>query len=203
MRRPALTGWPLIFFISVALAGCVKVHQKINPFKPVEYEVTVRADRAWQDSHIRVKSGQVIQCKAEGQWRDHFNSYGPEGNPDIYKKHFGTNAPANSLIMQISSQTNTAYFIGKQASIVAERSGAIRFRKNYSLPIGMEGEIKVKIKVCSDADGDGIADYDEINIWKTNPLNPDSDGDGFTDLEEITDIQQKRETDQWQDEPAP
>lgn len=177
--------------IVAALAGCINVRPKVNAVKPIEYVVTVQADRAWQDSHILVRAGQVIQCKAEGQWNDHFASYGPEGNPDIYKKHFSVNAPANSLIMQIGSQTNIAYFIGKQTNIVAERSGEIRFRKNYSLPIGMEGKIKVKVKVCSDADADGISDYDEIHVYKTNPLSPDSDGDGFSDFEEITDRQEK------------
>lgn len=176
----------------MALAGCIKAHPRLNLVKPVEYTVTVYADRAWQDSHIKVRRGQVIQCKAEGQWRDHFASYGPEGNPDIYKKHFYVNAPANSLIMQIGSQTNLAYFIGKQTNVVAERSGEVRFRKNYSLPIGMDGEIKVNIKICSDADGDGISDYDEIHVYQTNPLSPDSDGDGFSDLEEITALQEKR-----------
>ena len=177
--------------IAAALSGCIKAHPRLNPAKPVEYTVIVRADRAWQDSHIRVKSGQVIQCKAEGQWSDHFNSYGPEGNPDIYKKHFNVSAPANSLIMQIGSQTNISYFIGQQTNVIAERSGEIRFRKNYSLPIGMDGEIKVRVKVCSDADGDGISDYDEIHVYKTNPLSIDSDGDGFNDLEETADMQKK------------
>lgn len=174
----------ILSFIAAALAGCINTHPRVNPAEPAEYTVTVRADRAWQDSHIRVKSGQVIQCRAEGQWNDHFNVYGPEGNPDIYKKHFSVNAPANSLIMQIGQQTNISYFIGQETNVVAERSGEIRFRKNYSLPIGMEGEVTVRIKVCSDADGDGLSDYDEINLWKTNPLNPDSDGDGFNDSEE-------------------
>lgn len=184
--------WSLIIFlVFAALEGCVHVHPQVNAAEPTEHVVKVHADRPWQNSRIKVKRGQVIQCKAEGQWNDHFASYGPEGNPDIYRKHFGVNAPANALIMQISSQTNIAYFIGKQTNIVAERSGEIRFRKNYSLPIGMEGEIKVKVKVCSDADGDGISDYDEIQVYKTNPLSPDSDGDGFADLEEIMDLQKK------------
>lgn len=184
--------WLIIVIIAAALSGCLRAKPRLNTAQPTEHIVNVYADRAWQNSHIRVKRGQVIQCKAEGQWNDHFASYGPEGNPDIYKKHFGVNAPANSLIMQIGNQTNTAYFIGKQTNIVAERSGEIRFRKNYSLPIGMKGEIEVNVKVCPDADGDGVCDYDEIHVYKTNPLNPDSDGDGFPDLEEITDLQKKR-----------
>lgn len=36
-----------------------------------------------------------------------------------------------------------------------------------------------------DTDGDGLSDYDEINIYKTDPLNPDTDGDGYSDGEEV------------------
>lgn len=38
----------------------------------------------------------------------------------------------------------------------------------------------------SDTDGDGLNDDLEINIWKTDPLNPDTDGDGFSDGREIS-----------------
>lgn len=36
-----------------------------------------------------------------------------------------------------------------------------------------------------DTDGDGIPDFDEINLYKTNPNEPDTDGDGFADGVEI------------------
>lgn len=36
-----------------------------------------------------------------------------------------------------------------------------------------------------DTDGDGISDFDEINIYKTDPNNKDTDGDGLSDLEEL------------------
>ncbi len=39
--------------------------------------------------------------------------------------------------------------------------------------------------VFEDSDSDGISDYDEINIYKTDPFSADTDGDGFTDGIEI------------------
>ncbi len=32
-----------------------------------------------------------------------------------------------------------------------------------------------------DADRDGITDYDELNIYKTDINNPDTDGDSYSD----------------------
>ena len=37
----------------------------------------------------------------------------------------------------------------------------------------------------TDTDGDGVSDYEEINIYHTNPLVRDSDGDGVSDRNEI------------------
>ena len=36
-----------------------------------------------------------------------------------------------------------------------------------------------------DSDADTLPDGDEVNLYKTNPLDPDSDGDGLKDGEEI------------------
>lgn len=36
-----------------------------------------------------------------------------------------------------------------------------------------------------DSDGDGLTDYEEINVYGTDPFNPDTDGDGLTDYEEV------------------
>lgn len=38
---------------------------------------------------------------------------------------------------------------------------------------------------ATDSDGDGIPDYDEVNLYRTNPNEPDTDNDGFTDGIEI------------------
>ncbi len=40
-------------------------------------------------------------------------------------------------------------------------------------------------QVTLDSDNDGVSDYDEINIFKTDPQSADSDGDGFIDGAEI------------------
>ncbi len=39
----------------------------------------------------------------------------------------------------------------------------------------------------TDTDGDGVSDYEEINIYHTNPLVRDTDGDGVSDRNEILD----------------
>lgn len=36
-----------------------------------------------------------------------------------------------------------------------------------------------------DTDGDGISDIQEVNVWQTDPNNPDTDGDGFADGYEV------------------
>jgi len=36
-----------------------------------------------------------------------------------------------------------------------------------------------------DSDFDGLSDYEELKVYKTNPLNPDSDGDGYNDGDEV------------------
>ena len=38
---------------------------------------------------------------------------------------------------------------------------------------------------CDDSDGDGLFDADELNVYGTDPLNPDTDGDGLTDGAEV------------------
>jgi hypothetical protein len=39
--------------------------------------------------------------------------------------------------------------------------------------------------LVADTDGDGLADGDEVNVWHTNPLVADTDGDGFPDGSEV------------------
>jgi hypothetical protein len=45
---------------------------------------------------------------------------------------------------------------------------------------------RVGVAILNDSDKDGIADYDELNLYQTNPFSADTDGDSFIDSVEIT-----------------
>lgn len=185
LRRCALSFAGLT--LGLAIAGCTT--PQANPDRPEEYLVTVQASQLWQPSEIFANKGNIIHCVATGQWSDSFTKYGAAGNPDTIKTHLGVSAPASGLLMRIGDATNLVYFIGTETNVVAGGSGELKFRNNFSLPSGMNGEVKVRVSVATDTDGDHVSDYDEIHIWHTNPLRVDSDGDRFNDLEEINDRQ--------------
>ncbi|MDP2789934.1 MAG: hypothetical protein Q8O51_02290 [bacterium] len=49
-----------------------------------------------------------------------------------------------------------------------------------------EEEQKLGTKdTVADTDGDALSDYDEVKVYKTNPLKPDTDGDGNPDGAEV------------------
>lgn len=176
-----------LWILSLTIAGCTT--PQANPDRPGERLVTVQAGQLWQSSGIFAKRGDIVHCTATGQWSDSFAKYGAAGSPDTIKTHLGVRAPASGLLMRIDDQTNTVCFIGQETNVVAGGSGELKFRNNFSLSSGMRGELKVRVSVATDTDGDNVSDYDEIHIWHTNPLRVDSDGDAFTDLEEINDRQ--------------
>ena len=94
--------------------------------------------------------------------------------------------------------------------ITGERGGLIEYRRRSStlmLPTTMKGTFVQTLRrlialmfvttmslwavgggVASangDTDGDGLSDFDEVNIWFTNHLVPDTDGDGLSDGDEV------------------
>ncbi len=185
LPSPQGEGICFCLLLGLAIAGCTT--PQANPDRPEEHLVTVQANQLWQPSRISVNYSNIIHCVATGQWSDSFAKYGAAGNPEIMKNHLGVSAPACGLLMRIGNDTNMVYFIGQETNVVAGGSGELKFRNNFSLSSGMSGELKVRVTVATDTDGDGISDYEEIHTWKTNPLRVDSDGDGFSDLEEIND----------------
>jgi|GEM_PF-2075519 len=180
---------PLSFglLLGLAIGGC-KTPQA-NPDRPEEHLVTVQANQLWQSSGIYAQRGDIVHCVTAGKWSDSFAEYGADGNPDTIKTHLGVAAPASGLLMRLGDQTNLVYFIGQETNVAAGGSGELKFRNNFSLPLGMRGELKVRVTVAPDTDGDTISDYEEIRTWKTHPLRADSDGDSFSDQEEINDRQ--------------
>jgi len=71
----------------------------------------------------------------------------------------------------------------------------ISFKKNLAGPLPKSTQItdaSIDIENQSnqdlsqkDTDGDGLNDYEELNIYKTSPYLEDSDSDGFSDKEEL------------------
>jgi hypothetical protein len=192
----------LIFLAGLGLAGCATTPDAYHPAKPIEVVLFVKADKVrWQDSGLWVKRGEAVHCRAEGRWRDLHGSYGPEGNPKVLKDHLGVIAPANALLMKIDYHTNQflpaqVVMAGKETNVCAKASGPLLFANNISLTNGQIGEMKVTVTIAPDADEDGISDYDEVTLWKTDPNHIDSDGDGFSDDQEVAErkkiLQQKK-----------
>ncbi len=187
LHAPRFTFLHICFclLLGMTITGCTT--PRVNLDRPEEHLVTVQASQLWQPSGIYANQGNIIHCVSTGKWNDSFAKYDAAGNPDTIKTHLGISAPASGLLMRIGDQTNLVYFIGQETNITAGGSGELKFRNNFSLPSGMRGELKLRVTVATDTDGDGISDYEEIHTWKTNPLRADSDGDGFDDLEEIND----------------
>jgi len=185
LPSPKGEGICFCLLLGLTIAGCTT--PRANPDRPEEHLVTVQASQLWQPSGISANQGNIIHCIATGQWSDSFAKYGADGNPETIKTHLGVSAPASGLLMRFGDQTNMVYYIGKETNVVAGSSGELKFRNNFSLPKGIRGELKVRVTVATDTDGDGVSDYEEMHTWQTNPLRVDSDGDGFSDLEEIND----------------
>lgn len=66
--------------------------------------------------------------------------------------------------------------------------GAFWWRGRNTQPIGEAPKNAVpelKITDTTDSDKDGLSDWYEINVYRTDPKNADTDGDGKSDGKEI------------------
>ena len=169
--------------LAMILAGCA-THDPARPMPPDVKTFRVPVGQPWLDSGIPARRGDSIHFEAEGSWGDAFELYGPSGNSKVKKTHLGVSAPAFGLLMKMSSSTNEAFFVGSQTNIQATQGGTLMFRSNTSLPKGLRGEVIVRIMVGPDTDRDRLSDYEEVYLWKTDPLITDSNGNGFSDYEE-------------------
>jgi len=68
-----------------------------------------------------------------------------------------------------------------------EKAIETRFKRLVADVENSEDLIRERIGevITLDSDLDGIIDYDELTLYKTNPFSADSDGDGFTDEAEL------------------
>ncbi len=67
---------------------------------------------------------------------------------------------------------------------------AIVNEDDHDLCVEVVGALQPKeavevVDTTTDSDGDGLADFDETNTWKTDPTKADTDGDGYDDGIEV------------------
>jgi len=81
----------------------------------------------------------------------------------------------DSIFIRQAVLNNTEIMDGKIVKDLYDRE-----LSDYLLGIG-----NFTVQKAMDSDKDGLTDWDEVNIYKTNPEKPDSDDDKLTDWEEI------------------
>jgi len=109
--------------------------------------LVVPAERnAWTDSEMFVEAGDVIQVRAEGQWRmaDNWEAAGPDGWDGGSQYKVVQDARAGSLILKVGvSERAYPAYLGKP--IVADASGRVAFRMNDNAVGDNGGELKVQV----------------------------------------------------------
>lgn len=89
----------------------------------------------------------------------------------------------NSIINQLPEKIGNKDVIDAIKTYLMETTYALQ-----ELTLNNENIIKERLSnsVMNDSDKDGVSDYDEVYLYKTNPFAADTDGDGYIDSAEIT-----------------
>lgn len=87
------------------------------------------------------------------------------------------NAVVNSAaVTNVAAATNTP--------VISQLDAITNDRDSDGLTDEEERKLGTK-DTLADTDGDALSDWDEVKVYKTNPLKPDTDGDGKADGAEV------------------
>ncbi|KXK00179.1 MAG: hypothetical protein UZ19_OD1000094 [Parcubacteria bacterium OLB19] len=107
-----------------------------------------------------------------------------QGNDDNIKRLAlnEVNRLRDSLIIKAKTQIETKDISDKISLILTDKfTELLEEVEKYESLLRERSEL-----IAKDTDGDGVTDFDETNLYKTDPNLPDTDGDGVIDSVEIT-----------------
>ncbi|MDD5342438.1 MAG: hypothetical protein PHH01_04465 [Patescibacteria group bacterium] len=99
-----------------------------------------------------------------------------------------TNANSNQSV-NTNQNTNTSSNANSNRNATATNTNTANPPSNDLDRDGLTNDEEKKLgtdEESSDTDGDGLSDYQEVNIYKSNPLDSDTDKDGRSDGDEVT-----------------